>query len=963
MPEPRDLAGLFVETTSAAATDGVSGMLVVIDEMGKVLEYAAQHPDQSDLFVLQWLAEVAARSNHAPLLVLAVLHQGAEAYAHRLPRDDQAEWAKVVERYRQLHFDPSLGERMDMVGRAIKHSRELDLGTRLDGVLHAWSSLDIEHSGLRERFPSLARAAYPLHPLTLLALPSLYRRAGQSHRSVFGFLGSEDAHGFGRYLRDTAYDPQSPPLLTLDMLYDHVAAILFDGWVPPALSHAWSQATDVVDRADGVSDVARRVLRCLALLGILRDSRLPPTPELLRLALADACHSSADIGAALQELQDRRLIAHSRFRGTYRVCEGGDIDIDAELLLARSSLPPSVVMRVARLLCPPPQLCARRHSYETGTLRVVGTRVCEADDLATTIDSAAADLTVVLCLVGSRSAHADAAAVAELCAKPNALVGIAIETEILRESARDVAAAHELPDRLPDLQTDRAARLELSARWHDAEAAFRAEWARLFGATEQNASWFWLGERPRITSSRSFSEVLSLMADRTYADTPVLHNELVNRHALSSSAAAGRRSLIEAMLTKRDHARLAITAYPPQASMYECVLRVSGLHRRDSSGGWAFGAPSPDDPARLRPTWDTLRRMVLGEAIVARPVTEVIATLAAPPLGVTEGVAPILLCAFLLAHERETTLYRDGTFLPEPTVADWEVLLRRPELFAVAGCSVTGDRRAIVDRLAAGLGTQADVLPVVRALYRYRKQLPDHALRTMEVPEAAVRFREAMDRARAPEALLFADIPTALGVALPGTGDPDPETIEGFFGALNDVLRALGQALPTATGQALAVLLGACGLPPGHEGLRLLREYAGRMEPIVTNAVLVPFVRRAAEPADDTTLVDKVLAYVADKPPRTWSDADVTRCHSRARAIGELFSQAASQALCGTVEPALDVDESEVMKAVALVNAALCGMPAGLRRAALARALQTCEPAVRADASDQAGGDPNVGTD
>ena len=63
---------------------------------------------------------------------------------------------------------------------------------------------------------------------------------------------------------------------------------------------------------------------------------------------------------------------------------------------------------------------------------------------------------------------------------------------------------------------------------------------------------------------------------------------------------------------------------------------------------------------------------------------------------------PVLLCAFLMSHDNAATLYSEGSLLPEPGIADWEVLLRRPELFAVAGSRVTGPRAAVVDRLARG---------------------------------------------------------------------------------------------------------------------------------------------------------------------------------------------------------------------------------------------------------------------
>jgi hypothetical protein len=47
-------------------------------------------------------------------------------------------------------------------------------------------------------------------------------------------------------------------------------------------------------------------------------------------------------------------------------------------------------------------------------------------------------------------------------------------------------------------------------------------------------------------------------------------------------------------------------------------------------------------------------------------------------------------------------------------VANWEILLRRPELFQVAGCRVEGTRLAIVERSAPGYNVQSKVMPVGR---------------------------------------------------------------------------------------------------------------------------------------------------------------------------------------------------------------------------------------------------------
>jgi hypothetical protein len=68
------------------------GIVVFIDEMGKFLESAAQ--DGTDIYLFQQLAEAASRSD-GRLLIVGVLHQAFEEYAHRLSHQIRDEWAKI----------------------------------------------------------------------------------------------------------------------------------------------------------------------------------------------------------------------------------------------------------------------------------------------------------------------------------------------------------------------------------------------------------------------------------------------------------------------------------------------------------------------------------------------------------------------------------------------------------------------------------------------------------------------------------------------------------------------------------------------------------------------------------------------------------------------------------------------------------------------------------------------------
>ena len=230
---------------------------------------------------------------------------------------------------------------------------------------------------------------------------------------------------------------------------------------------------------------------------------------------------------------------------------------------------------------------------------------------------------------------------------------------------------------------------------------------------------------------------------------------------------------------------------------------------------WQIQSPSAADPLKLQPAWNAISDYIFPSTPEPRPVAELFNQLSSAPFGVTQGVLPVLLCAFLQAYLEETTLYREGTLLAEPSVPDREVLLRRPELFSVAGCRVTGTRAAVVARIAQGLGTPPSVMPIVRTLVRQLKSLPEYAWKTHLLSKEAIALRNAVERAHSPEQLLFNELPAALSLK-PITGDRlDDEALEEFFRCLNRTLSELATAISSAAGSwARDTFLEACIYKP-----------------------------------------------------------------------------------------------------------------------------------------------------
>ncbi len=225
---------------------------------------------------------------------------------------------------------------------------------------------------------------------------------------------------------------------------------------------------------------------------------------------------------------------------------------------------------------------------------------------------------------------------------------------------------------------------------------------------------------------------------------------------------------------------------------------------------------------------------------------------------------------------------------PAPDVADWEVLLRRPELFAVAGCRIVGPQLAIIDRLARGLQTTPAAMPVVRELIRQVKTSTDHVLRTHNSPPTLA-ARRALEQARSPESLLFQELPLALGVEpFAESEHADPALVDGFFQRLNAALQELASRCSGRSSDATAEFV---RLPTGEESWRQFVALAAELAPKVNQPTLSPLLVRASSNTDISAALESTVAYVVNRPPRSWSDGDRQQFVVKARSFGELFQR------------------------------------------------------------------------
>lgn len=877
-----DVVACFEEAVEKIAARTGAGLLLIVDEAGKALEYAAQQPSRGDVYLLQALAEAAARSNGVPFVVLTVLHQSFDEYAHRLGSSERNEWAKVQGRFGELAFREGGDQIIRLTAAAIRRTGRRPAAEGWKRVVAETASWVAERTGWnRTRLAGDLNACWPLHPVTTALLGPLFRgRLAQNERSLFAFLSAGEPLSFRDFLR--AHGPKA--LYTADRLYDYATGVLGTR-VPGRDGRRWAEIDAAIRRLPPQSDaVDERLLKIVGLLGMLGEQvGLRASPETVA-----ACLNTDDgtTRRSLDRLKQHSLVVYRRFRDAFQIWEGSDLDLDDLVLRAEQQLPATAsVVAVLQRHAPRPPLVARRHLFETGTLRffdvhfVEASRLLRDEELKLTTEG---DGLVLLALPASEHEADDlktrqsigGLAIERLgSGKPVVLV-VPEASERLAQLARELAASQLVRSSTPELQSDPAARTELTGRIEELERQMAAEVGRAFDP--RRSDWITAGEHLAVASWRDASAALSALCDARYADAPPIRNELLNRRALSTSAARARRNLLEAMILRGNTAQLGFEGNPPEVSMYRSVLEVHGVHGRRGDV-WGFGIPKP----ALRSVWKEIDRFLHDTEAGRRPLTELYARLRRPPFGLKDGPLPVLVVAALLARGDVAAVYERGSFVPAWTPSHAERLLRAPDGFELRLSRVDGSRREVIERISALLrlsdNGSASLLGVVRGLVRFVTGLTPYGRRTLRISKRARDTREALLRAREPAKLVFEDLPVACGCRAIGVHrTANRKDVEAFAAALEASLREIGDAYPALLARAREALARHLSLPgdPVELAAELARR-AGELGDAAVDPMLRSFVVRASEEAlEPEDLLASLATHLASKPPREWTDAD-----------------------------------------------------------------------------------------
>jgi len=908
----------LVEAVNAALIErcDTEGLLLILDEAGKFLEHAALHPESQDVLLFQKLAEHSSRSGSKPILTLCLFHVAFGAYASQLSPSAQKEWDKVAGRYEEIAFRQPLEEIATLVASSLR----VDVKRIPETLLKAGEEVTKKAQKMRwfgagsasDGWKSITSEIFPLDPLLLPVALRIFQRFGQNERSLFNFLFSHEIHGLRSF---AARKIEDADWLRMPQFFDYVRANFGQRLTQTSYRSHWPVIEAVLDASVELPQIEQETLKCIGLLNLINAEDLRPTEEVIVWATGGS--NPARQKAVTHGLRDLLKANRIFFRGPargYCLWPYSSVDLDKAYDDARQSVSqiPSMAEAVQKLLAYRP-LVARRHYIETGSLRYFEVEYVAVRDLSArlkdSVQNRKSDGSIIIALCEDEAERATALKLARHPEVDDDLTLIGV-TEPLRQLQGFVLDAKRwewVSSNTPELNSDRYAREEVARQVAHVGNLLSAQLANFVGLERASAAnslqWFYRGERQRrITRGGELLRELSAICFAVFGEFgPRLHNELLNRQAISAAAAGARIRLIERLLEQSNVAQLGMPQgkHPPEMSMYLSVLRQSRLHQ-EIGGDWRIRLPAEgDDPANLRHSLGLIKDCLQDHPDKRIALSSIYEKLGSKPYGVRKGVMPLLIAVLYIAHAHEIAFYERGTFVPEVTGDVFLRLTKVPELFELQWCRVEGLRAEVLEKLreALALPTRSSgsttLLEIVSALCGFAARLPEYGRKTRSVSAPALTVREALLSAREPVKLLLYDLPEACGLPVFEPGQKASlASAQTFVRRLHECLRELEGAylvLLKRLESRLQIYFRTEGAPPDASRVEI-GSRASRLQHHVRESRLVAFCKHLSDTAlAGNAWIEALGSQVVRKPPSYWVDSDEIRFETELADLCGLF--------------------------------------------------------------------------
>ena len=741
-------------------------LFIAIDEFGKVLEHAAKYDPEEELYFFQKFTEFI----NAPtrdILLLTTLHQNFSAYAGKLNQSQKNEWTKVKGRFQEVVFAEPIEQLLYLAAEYISSEFKFKFKFN-ENNFHKIYRMAVEGKFVSKDFNfDTARKLFPMDTFAAYSITRAIQRYGQNERSLFSFLNSKSMHSLGTYTE------KENKIYNLADVYDYVINS-FHSYLNDVNSDStgWNAIHMSIERVEGsdwkesqqVLD-ATKIVKAIGMLNLFGNAGFTMTYSEM-IDYASMAMEVEFAGNILHELERLKIIRYAEYKKRLILFEGTDINIEEEVINASLVIPKPVnFVSDLREYFDNRVSPVKAYYYHRGTPRYFEYQLL--DHPQDIIPLGDVDGYVQMIFGTSNKQYEELKKFSKNCEHAIIFVYFNNTSDIVQHLYNIQKYRYIIEKVLVD-KSDRVALKELNHLMEYEKTILNKVLSDSLFSYINDVTWLYKGEVCKVNSHRDFNKLLSEVCEDVYSLTPIINNELINKHKLSSNISGAKAKFLQALLENSDKVDLGFDKekFPPEKTIYYSLLKNTGLHIND---GFA-DAPSSEG---IKSLWDACEEFLNSTREKARKLSELVKKLSTQPYKIKDGVLEFWLPTYLFIKRQEYSLYGEkGQYIPNFNIELFDLMKKHIGEFMIKAYAVDGVKLQLFNqyRKFLNLGNNTSIqsgafIETIKPfLFFYNRQLNDYAKHTKSLlHEESIKFREVLANARDPEKAFLEDLPEALG--------------------------------------------------------------------------------------------------------------------------------------------------------------------------------------------------------
>ena len=737
-------------------------LVLVVDEFGKFLEYAAQNNPGQELYFIQQLSEFVNNPDHN-ILLFTTVHQNFDAYAVSLDKVQAQEWTKVKGRFREIAFNEPIEQLLFLASEHLEQKESVKASLELiKDSIRLFTNAKAFHFQI-DSLRGISEKLYPLEITAAYVVTSALQRYGQNERSLFSFLEANDVTGLNFHVRNS-YDKREKqvPFYSIAHVYDYLT-FNFYSFIYSRYNHdftAWKTIKATIEKAESVFDRSTddyvKIIKTIGLLNIFTLSGSLLNKEFL-IKYASLALNIPNADALINELESRKIIWYRNYHNCYVLNEGTDLDIPLALIEAGNKV--SEITDVTTLLKKNyqlPPIIAKEITYKKGTPRLFEYQISEQpihsvpkgeiDGFINLIFNDRLSLEEVI-----KQSDGEQEAI---------LYGYYTNSRTIKDLLFEIEKTKKV---IQENRDDKVAVREL-------ENIMRAQQAllnhRILNINKE-VVWVFQGKEHVINTKKEFNKFLSKICETVYYQAPIFTNELVNKHKMSSQIYKAKKDFFKALTDHWDKPDLNFPTdkFPPEKTIYWALFKSNGIDLLD--------AIRVNNQNQFQALWQVSLAFLESAKSSRRKITELNDILSKRPFKLKLGLIEFWIPSFLFVHRDDFALFGPNGYIPALGDETMELMLKYPDEYEIKTFAVEGVKLDIFNSYRQFLNqdttenfTNQSFIETIKPFLTFYRGLPEYSKHTKRLSKEAMSVRMAISKSKDPEQTFFEDFPLALGYNL-----------------------------------------------------------------------------------------------------------------------------------------------------------------------------------------------------